>query len=196
MNLPEFSNTQTLIIEIVAGIIIAFLISVYFGRKQDSVLRNIHDLTDEQSKLIDLMESRRRKRISWFKRNSLTVLDSVKERYQMLSEAMDKYVADQSEENENKIKTIATTSLQITVPYAQDLIIKREIPNAAEYIENPWIIAKLADALSLIGDGFKTAKYSPADIENIRESIKLSVEGLNFIIDQINNERDTSPTKV
>jgi hypothetical protein len=30
------------------------------------------------------------------------------------------------------------------------------------------MIAKLADALSLIGDGFKTAKNSPTDIENIR----------------------------
>jgi hypothetical protein len=55
------------------------------------------------------------------------------------------------------------------------------------------MIAKLADALSLIGNGFKTAKNSPTDIENIKESIKLSVEGLDYAIEQINNERDSSP---
>jgi hypothetical protein len=162
MNLPEFSNTQTLIIEIVTGIIIAFLISVYFGRKQDAILKNIHELTEQQSKLIGIMESRRRERIRWFKHISLTLLNSVKERYKMLSAAVD-----ESEENLKKIESIASTSILITAN-AQDLIIKREIPNAAEYIENPWIIAKLADALSLIGDGFKTAKNSPTDIENIR----------------------------
>lgn len=85
----------------------------------------------------------------------------------MLSAAVDRYAADESEENHKKIEIIASTSILITAN-AQDLIIKREIPNAPEYIENPWIITKLADALSLIGDGFKTAKNSPTDIENIR----------------------------
>jgi hypothetical protein len=98
------------------------------------------------------------------------------------------YAADESEENRKKIENIASTSILITAN-AQDLIIKREIPNAAECIENPWINAKLADALSLIGDGFKTAKNSPTNIENIKESIKLSVEGLDYAIEQINNER-------
>ena len=85
----------------------------------------------------------------------------------MLSAAVDRYAADESEENHKKIEIIASTSILITAN-AQDLIIKREIPNAPEYIENPWIITKLVDALSLIGDGFKTARNSPTDIENIR----------------------------
>jgi hypothetical protein len=134
MNLPEFSNTQTLIIEIVAGIIIALLISVNFGRKQDAILKNIHELTEQQSKLIGIMESRRRERIRWFKHISLTLLNSIKERYKMLSAAVDRYAADESEENRKKIESIASTSILITAN-AQDLIIKREIPNAAEYIE-------------------------------------------------------------
>lgn len=190
MNLPEFSNTETLIIEIIAGIIIAILISIYFGRKQDSVLKNIHELTKQQSQLIDIMESRRRERIRWFKHHSLGVLNSVKKQYEILSAAVDKYASDRTEENRKKIEIIASTSLQIPVHHAQDLIINREIPNTTEYIENPWIIAKLVDALSLIGIGFAVAKRSPTDIANIRQSIELTVKDLNFAIDQINNERD------
>lgn len=196
IDFPELGNNYTLITELVVGVIIAVVISIYFGRKQDTVLRKIHELTNQQSKLIDIMESRRRERIRWFKHISLKLLNSVKKRYQMLSEAVDKYIDDPSEENERKIKTIASTSLQITVPSAYDVIVQREIPNAKEYLENPWIIAKLADALSLIGDGFMTAKNSPWDIANIRESIRLSIEGLDFAIEQINNERDSSPTSV
>ena len=54
----------------------------------------------------------------------------------MLSAAVDRYAADESEENHKKIEIIASTSILITAN-AQDLIIKREIPNAPEYIENP-----------------------------------------------------------
>jgi hypothetical protein len=46
----------------------------------------------------------------------------------------DRYAADESEENLKKIESIASTSILITAN-AQDLIIKRDIPNAAEYIE-------------------------------------------------------------
>ena len=195
MNLPELSNTESLIIELVVGISIAIGISLYFDWKQRSILDKIRKLEEEQSNLINIMESRRKERIRWFKRISLTHLNSVKKRYQMLSTVVDEYAADASEEKENKVKAIASTSLQIIVPSAQDVIIKREIPNATEYIENPWIIAKLADALSLIGGGFATAKNSPRDIANIKESIKLAVEGLDFAIEQITNERDSTPTE-
>jgi hypothetical protein len=195
MILPELSNTESLILELVIGISIAIGISLYFDWKQRSILDKIQRLEEKQSDLINTMESRRRERIRWFKRISLTLLNSVKKRYQMLSEAVDKYVEDPSEENERKIKSIASTSLQITVRSAYDVIVQREIPNAKDYIENPWIIAKLADVLSLIGDGFGTAKNSPTDITNIKESIKLSVDGLDSAIEQITNERDSTPTE-
>lgn len=190
MNFPELGNNYSLIIEIVLGVIIAIAITLYFGKKQDRLLKEIRDLTEEQSRLINIMESRRHQRIRWFKNISLKVLQLVKDRYQKLSEAVDNYAKNDSEENLRMIESIASTSLQISVPYAQDVIINREIPNAADYIENPWIIAKLADNLSLIGDGFTTAKNSPIDIANFRESIKLSIEGIDYAIGQISNERD------
>jgi hypothetical protein len=190
MILPEFSNTETLIIELSIGLAVAIGLSVYFGKKQNSILKRIQELSEEQSKLIDIMESRRRERIRWFKHHSLGVLNSVKKQYEMLSAAVDKYESDRTEENRKKIEIIASTSLQIPVHHAQDLIINREIPNTTEYIENPWIIAKLADSLSLIGKGFAAAKRSPTDIANIRQSIELTVMDLNFAIDQISNERD------
>ena len=59
------------------------------------------------------MESRRRERIRWFKHISLTLLNSVKERYKMLSAAVDRYAADESEEN-LKIESMASTSILIT----------------------------------------------------------------------------------
>jgi hypothetical protein len=204
LNFPELGNNFTLMIELIAGIIIAILISVYFHRKQaalsknqDSILKEvntlvskINELTLEQSKLINIMEMRRRNRIRWFKHHSLTVLNSVKKRYQELSDAVDKYVLEENEENRRRIEVIAKGALKLTVPHAVDLITNRDLQIAAEYIESTWIIAKLPDTLMLIGDGFERAKHSPEDILNIKESIKLSVKSLDYAIDQINNERD------
>jgi hypothetical protein len=136
MILPELSNTQTLIIEIAAGIVIAVLISVYFGRKQELILGQIRDLTEQQSKLINIMETRRRERIRWFKHHSLTVLNSVKAEYVKLSEALDNYALENNEQNLKKIQSIARIGIS-KVKHAQDLIIIREIPNATEYIQNP-----------------------------------------------------------
>jgi len=191
MILPDIiNNTESLLIEIGLGVLVGFWISKYFDRKQQTLLTKIHDLTAKQSELVNVMEKRRKERIRWFKYHSLTLLKSVKERYKKLSAALDNYVKERSPENLKIIEAIATTSLQLTIPHAQDLIINRELPNAAEYIENPWIIAKLADYLYLMGDAFGMAKNSPSNIANIRDTIDLCVKDIDFAIEQINNERE------
>jgi hypothetical protein len=204
VNIPELSNNYTLLIELVAGVSIAIIISLYFHRKQKALTKNqdsilnevkglvakINELTLKQSELIYIMETRRRSRISWFKGHSLKVLNSVKKRYEDLSNAVEKYSSEENDENLRAIRIISKGALKMTVPHAIDLIVNRDLPITAEYIESTWIIAKLPDILSLIGDGFATAEQAPTDIQNIRENIKLSLESLDWAISQINNERD------
>jgi len=160
MNFPDLGNNYTLMIELAAGLLLAILISVYFHRKQEALSNNqdsilaevntlvgrINELTFQQSKLINTMEMRRKNRISWFKHHSLGVLNSVKKQYQELSGAVDNYASNQNSENARKIEIIADVSLEMSVPHAQDLIVKRDLPIAAEYIENTWITSKLVEA--------------------------------------------------
>lgn len=140
LNFPELGNNYTLMFELAAGLIIAILISVYFHRKQESLSKNqnsilaevntlvdkINQLTLQQSKLINTMEMRRKNRISWFKKHSLTVLRSVRKRYEELSTALDNYVSEKTQENERRIQIIAKTSLEVTVHHAVDLITNRD----------------------------------------------------------------------
>ena len=192
----DLSNYQSLVIELFSAIFIGALISLYFynrekdlSKNQKEIVEKIKDLTTEQSRLIKIMEERRKDRIRWFKHTSLMLLNSVKERYEKLSDAVDNFEKTDSDGDLKKIEINAKTGI-FSVNYARD-IIDRDLLITAEHLENTRLIAKLPDYLLSIDEGFKMAKRSPMDFENIRESMKESVKNLNSIIDDINSEKET-----
>jgi hypothetical protein len=158
------------------------------SKNQEEIVEKIKDLTTEQSRLIKIMEERRQKRIRSLKRRLLDPLDSVKKEYEKLK-AVDDYASTSNKETLDQIKNIAEREL-IRFRRIYDYIVDHVIPDAREYIENPWIISELPLYLPLMSQGFQTATETPSEINTVRIHVKLSVDKINEAIDEINKEKE------
>jgi hypothetical protein len=194
--LLDLSNNASLIIELVFGIIIGVIISsIFFWRErklsknQEKIVERIEALTKEQSRLINIMEERRKSRIGWLKYISRMVLNPIKEEYEKLLDAVKNYEETYSHDDRKKIETHAKNGL-FKVQNAVYIMIGRDLPLTTEYITNTRFIAKLGDEMPLVSQGFKRAQENPDDFDNIREETRLSVEGIDSIINEINEEKD------
>ena len=95
----------------------------------------------QQSKVTKNIERRRKNRISWFAHHSLSVLDSLKKRYEELYQAIEEYQKNRNGKTKRHIVAIAEIALRISVNHTITLI-QRDIQTSMEYINNTWLVAK------------------------------------------------------
>jgi uncharacterized membrane-anchored protein YhcB (DUF1043 family) len=164
-------------------------------REMDKIVKNIDIVTEKQSKVIASIEKRRNNRIEWFTHHSLTVLNSLKKRYEKLYEALEAYQQNKSEANRKHMVSIAKTANRISVNHTITLI-QRDIHIAIDYINNPWLVAKFPDELTVIGDVFAMVEnsfesYFPeSEFLDLKEMIVEKISRIQFYIETLQEEKN------
>jgi Putative DNA-binding domain len=154
----------------------------------------IRESFGQQSQIIDIIERRRKNRISWFAYHSLSVLDSLKKKYEELYHAIEEYQMKRNDKTKRHVVAIADTALQIGVNHTITLI-QRDIQTAMDYINNTWLVAKFPDELSMIGYEFELVKNTflstfiyDESLLHDKQMIMEKTQRIQFYIDTIRAE--------
>src|SRR4051794_9699470 len=111
----EFLTFDRILAYIGIGVTVFIAISIFRLQKKDqdkinSIIHNMDEIVKQQSKILSVIEIRRRQIIGWFVHHVGGVLQSLEKSYQELYETVDQYHQDRSDLNLRKILAVAHTT--------------------------------------------------------------------------------------
>lgn len=130
----------------------------------ENIINQIHEITQNQAKIIESMDERRERHIDSFVHHVGGVLESLIESYQELISGITTYQKTRSETNLNsligKIESCRMFLIQLKV------LAELDIPVAGIYFSNPWISGMFRDTIQLLHRGVYRTEKEIQNMEN------------------------------